>query len=106
MRPLGNLRNQSLAHRIREDVIRLFTPAFVGTKAVFKEITLPLNSHLARRPAFPQSDGLLEGISGRWKRKQGVDVIGHEKKNMREPNESLMAEFDSVEQGAGHFGKG
>jgi hypothetical protein len=49
---------------------------------------------------------LLEGISGRWKRKQGVDVIGHEKKNVREPNESLMAEFDSVEQGAGHFGKG
>jgi hypothetical protein len=73
---------------------------------VFEEITLPLNSHLSRCPAFPQRDGLLDGISGRWKRKQGVYVIGHEKKNVREPNESLMAEFDSVEQGAGDFGTG
>jgi hypothetical protein len=35
-----------------------------------------------------------------------VNVIGHEKKNVREPNESLIAEFDSVEQGAGEFGMG
>jgi hypothetical protein len=49
---------------------------------------------------------LLNGISGRRKRKQSVNVIGHEKKNVREPNELLMAEFDSVEQGAGEFGKG
>jgi hypothetical protein len=73
---------------------------------VFEEITLPLDSQLPRGPAFPRRDGLLDGISGRWKRKQGVNVIGHEKKNVREPNESLMAEFDSVEQGAGEFGEG
>jgi len=73
---------------------------------VFEEITLPLNSQLSRCPAFPQRDGLLDGISGRRERKQGVNVIGHEKKNVREPNESLVAEFDSVEQWAGKFGKG
>jgi hypothetical protein len=33
-------------------------------------------------------------------------VIGHEQKNVREPNESLIAEFDRVEQRAGEFGKG
>jgi hypothetical protein len=73
---------------------------------VFEEITLPLNSHLSRCPSFPHRDGLLDGISGRWKRKQRVNVIRHEKKNMREPDKSLIAEFDSVEQGAGEFGKG
>ena len=73
---------------------------------MFEEITLPLNSHLSRCPAFPQRDGLLDGISGRWKRKQGVNVIGHEKKNVGEPNESLVAEFDSVEHGGGEFGIG
>jgi len=73
---------------------------------VFEEITLPLNSHLSRRPAFPQRDGLLDGVSGRWKRKQSVNVIGHEKKNVREPNESFMAEFDAIEQGADEFRQG
>jgi hypothetical protein len=73
---------------------------------VFEEITLPLDSHLPRCPAFPQRDRLLDGISGRWKRKQGVNVVGHEKKNVRKPNESLIAQFDSVEQWAGKFGKG
>ena len=73
---------------------------------MFEKITLPRDAHLPRCPAFPKRDGLLDGISGRWKRKQDVNVIGHEKKNVREPNESLMAEFDSVEQGAGEFGKG
>ena len=33
-------------------------------------------------------------------------MIGHEKKNVRKPNESLVAEFDSIEQGAGEFGLG
>ncbi|MGA2176033.1 MAG: hypothetical protein ABSH38_13735 [Verrucomicrobiota bacterium] len=33
-----------------------------------------------------------------------MDVIGHEKKYVREPNESIMAEFDGVEQGGGEFG--
>jgi hypothetical protein len=73
---------------------------------VFEEISLPLDSQLPRCLAFPQRDRLLDGISGRRKRKQGVKVIGHEKKNVREPNESLIAEFDSIEQGAREFGKG
>ena len=30
-------------------------------------------------------------------------MIGHEKKNVREPNESIVAEFDRVEQGGGEF---
>ena len=33
-------------------------------------------------------------------------MIGHEKKNVGEPNESFMAEFDSVEHGGGEFGIG
>jgi hypothetical protein len=33
-------------------------------------------------------------------------MIGHEKKNVREPDETLMAVFDSVEQEVGDFGKG
>jgi hypothetical protein len=35
-----------------------------------------------------------------------VNVIGHEKKNVREPDESLIAEFDRVEQGLSQFGIG
>jgi hypothetical protein len=32
-----------------------------------------------------------------------VDVIGHEEKNVREPNESVMAELDGIEQRASDF---
>ncbi len=33
-------------------------------------------------------------------------MIGHEKKNVREPNESIVAEFDRVEQGGGELRMG
>ena len=35
-----------------------------------------------------------------------MNVIGHEKKNVREPNELLMSEFDSFEERPGDFRMG
>ena len=31
-------------------------------------------------------------------------MIGHEKKDVREPNKSIIAEFDGFEQAGGEFG--
>ncbi|HNQ74664.1 MAG TPA: hypothetical protein PKN95_13820 [Verrucomicrobiota bacterium] len=105
-RPLFGASDKLFPNRIFQNVIGLLPPALVVPQAMFKKIALPADADFFCRPFLPFADDALDGFVGRRKGNQRVQMIRHQQKQMRPPQESFLPMADSLEQTNGNFRRG
>ena len=77
-RPIFRARDEFFSHGIFQNVIGLLPPTFIVPQAMFKEVSLPADTHFLRRPFLPFADNGLQRLARRWKGNQRVQMIWHQ----------------------------
>ncbi len=90
-RPIFQTCNQTLAHRICQNVIRFLTSTLVVPQTMLKEIALPDDADFFGSPLLPFRDNLFERLSRRRKRQKCMQMIRHEQKQIRPPQKRLLS---------------
>ncbi len=98
IRPVLNPLDQFFAEGVFQDVIHFLPTAFVVAEAMFKKVSLPLDADFFRCPLFPFADNEPDGFVGWRERQQRVQMVGHQKKNMRPPNKILLPVTNGFKQ--------
>jgi len=97
-RPVFGSHHQFFPHGIFQDVIGLFTAAFFLSQPMLKEIPLPANAESFCRPFLPFADDMFDRFARRRKRNQGMEMVGHQQKNMRPPQSLILPVTDGFKE--------
>jgi hypothetical protein len=99
-------RRQLFAHWVFQDIFGFLLATFVVAQAMLKEISLPANPDLFGCPFFPFANNVLHRFARRWKRKQCVQMIGHQNEQVRPPKKRFLSVTHGLEQSVGDFWPG
>ncbi|HTB82533.1 MAG TPA: hypothetical protein VK742_02660 [Candidatus Sulfotelmatobacter sp.] len=105
-RPIFRTCDEFFPDRIFQNVIRFLFPAFIIPQAVFKKVALPKDAGLFRRPFLPFADDILDSFAGRRKRNQRMQMVRHQQKQMRPPQEFFLPMANRFKNACGNLRQG
>lgn len=82
--------HETLSNRVHQNIICFLNVAFITPQAVLEKIPLPFDLELLGGPFLPFADNLLQRFTGWGKGEQRVQMIWHQKEDMRPPNELFL----------------
>ena len=94
--PFLGFRDKPSSDRVRQDVVCLLPATFLASQAVLEEIVLPDNTKVLGGPFLPLADDAAHRLRGRRKRKQRVEVVGHEQEQIGPPYKLLLPMADET----------
>lgn len=96
--PIFRTLNQTLAHGVVQNVVRLLSESFLAAQPMLEKVSLPLDAELLRRPFFPLGDNGRYGFPRRRERNQRMHMIRHQQKRVRIPHAIIIAERNGFEE--------